>query len=84
MVEVIELGRQHGYDRLQDTIERALALGCSDIEAIRYLLLESRLERARPKDLDVPELMEYDRPLPNCCDYDRLPLLHTYIGRDLL
>ena len=72
MVEVIELGRQHGYDRLQDTIERALALGCSDIEAIRYLLLESQLERARPKDLHVPELMEYDRPLPNCCDYDRL------------
>jgi transposase len=72
MVEVIGLGRQHGYDRLKDTIERALALGCSDIEAIRYLLLESRLERARPEDLHVPELMEYDRPLPNCCDYDRL------------
>ena len=72
MVEVIGLGRQHGYDRLKDTIERALALGCSDVEAIRYLLLESRLERARPEDLHVPELMEYDRPLPNCYDYDRL------------
>jgi len=72
MVEVIGLGRQHGYDRLQDTIERALALGCSDVEAIRYLLLESRLERARPEGLHVPELIEYDRPLPSCCDYDRL------------
>lgn len=72
MVEVIGLGRQHGYDRLQDTIERALALGCSDVEAIRYLLLESRLERSRPEALHLPELMEYDRPLPSCGDYDRL------------
>ena len=72
MVEVIGLGRQHGYDRLQDTIERALALGCCDVEAIRYLLLENGLERARPEALHMPELMEYDRPLPSCCDYDRL------------
>jgi transposase len=72
MVEVIGLGRQHGYDRLQEVIERALVLGCADVEAIRYLLLESRLERARPEALHMPELREYDRPLPSCCDYDRL------------
>ena len=72
MVEVIALGRQHGYDRLQSCIEQALALGCSDVEAIRYLLLESRLERPKPEALQLPELLEYDRPLPNCCDYDRL------------
>jgi transposase len=72
MVEVIGLGRQHGYDRLQATIERALALGCSDVEAIRYLLLEEQLERTRPEALHLPELMEYDRPLPSCGDYDRL------------
>ncbi len=72
MVEVIGLGRQHGYSRLQEVIERALVLGCADVEAIRYLLLESRLERARPEALHMPELREYDRPLPSCCDYDRL------------
>jgi hypothetical protein len=72
MVEVIGLGRQHGYDRLQEVIERALVLGCADVEAIRYLLLESRLERARPEALHMPELREYDRPLPSCGDYDRL------------
>jgi transposase len=72
MIEVIRLGREHGYQRLEDTIERALALGCSDVEAIRYLLLESRLERAKPDAIQVPELSEYDRPLPGCCDYDRL------------
>jgi hypothetical protein len=42
------------------------------VEAIRYLLLESRLERPRPEALQMPELMEYDRPLPSCGDYDRL------------
>jgi transposase len=72
MVDVIRLGREHGYERLENTIERALALGCSDVEAIRYLLLESRLERAKPEAVQVPELMEYDRPLPSCRDYDRL------------
>ena len=72
MVEVIGLGREHGYERLEDTIERALTLGCSDAEAIRYLLLESRLARTTPEALQLPELMEYDRPLPDCGDYDRL------------
>lgn len=72
MVEIIELGREHGYERLENTIERALTLGCSDAETIRYLLLENRLERARPEALQMPELMEYDRPLPDCDDYDRL------------
>ena len=72
MVEVIGLGREHGYERLENTIERALSLGCSDAEAIRYLLLENRLERAAPEVLLLPELMEYDRPLPDCGDYDRL------------
>lgn len=72
MVEVIRLGREHGYARLENTIERALALGCSDAESIRYLLLESRLERARPEAVQITGLMEYDRPLPSCGDYDRL------------
>jgi hypothetical protein len=72
MVEVIGLGREHGYERLENTIERALRLGCSDAEAIRNLLLENQLERARPEALQMPGLMEYNRPLPDCGDYDRL------------
>ena len=72
MLEVIGLGREHGYERLENTIERALSLGCSDAEAIRYLLLESRLARPIPEAVHLPELMEYDRPLPDCGDYDRL------------
>jgi len=60
------------FEDSSNFIEKALALGCSDLEAIRYLLLESRLDRPRPEALYLPELMEYNRPLPSCCDYDRL------------
>jgi hypothetical protein len=72
MVEVLGLGREHGYDRLEKAIERALALGCSDAEAIRYLLLESRLERQPPEAVDTAALAGYDRPLPTLTNYDCL------------
>jgi hypothetical protein len=42
IVEVIGFGCEHGYDRLEHAIEKALLLGCSDAAAIRYLLLESQ------------------------------------------
>jgi transposase len=72
MVEVIALGREHGYRRLEETIERALTLGCSDVEAVRYLLLESRLERRQPQVLAEGVFSAWDRPLPTTTDYDRL------------
>ncbi len=72
MVEVIGLGREHGYDRLETAIEKALGLGCSDAAAIRYLLLESQLERKAPERVDTAGLARYDRPLPVLTDYDSL------------
>jgi transposase len=72
MIEVIGLGREHGYERLERVIERALALGCSDAEAIRYLILESRLERRTPEKVDAAGLAGYDRPQPSLTDYDCL------------
>ena len=69
---IIGLGREHSYERLERVIERALALGCSDVEAIRYLLLESRLQRKPPEQVDTAALAGYDRPLPTLTDYDRL------------
>jgi hypothetical protein len=72
MVDVIGLGREHGYERLEEVIGKALALGCSDAEAIRYLLLESRLERKPPEKVDTMALAGYDRPLPTLADYDSL------------
>jgi transposase len=72
MVEVIGLGRRHGYERLEQVIEKALELGCSDAEAIRYLLLESGLERKAPEAVDTSALAAYDRPLPALTAYDTL------------
>lgn len=72
MVEVIALGREHGYEQLEQAIARALVLGCSDAEAIRYLLLEDRLERSPPEAIDSTQFRAYDRPLPALSDYDRL------------
>lgn len=70
--EVIGLGREHCYDRLEAVIEKALALGCGDAEAVRYLLLESSLERNPPGAVDTGALAGYDRPLPTLTDYDCL------------
>lgn len=72
MVEVIGLGRRHGYERLEQVMEKALALGCSDADAIRYLLLESGLERKAPEAVDTSALAAYDRPLPELTAYDTL------------
>lgn len=71
-MEVIRLGREHGYDRLEAAIEKALTLGCSDAEAVRYLLLESRLERKPPETVDMKALAAYDRPPPKMTAYDSL------------
>lgn len=72
MVEVIRLGREHGYDRLEAVVGKALTLGCSDAEAVRYLLLETRLERKAPEAVDMKALAAYDRPLPTMAAYDSL------------
>ena len=72
MVEVIGLGRHHGYERLEQVMEKALALGCSDSAAIRYLLLENGLARKAPDAVDTSALAAYDRPLPELTAYDSL------------
>jgi len=80
MVEVIGLGREHGYDRLEAAIRKALTLGCSDAEAVRYLLLENRLERRAPEAVEIKGLSGYDRPLPTMTAYDSLLSLREVRG----
>jgi len=73
MIEVLLLGRQHGYPALRQAIEQALWLGGSDVAVIRYLLERERMEpRTPPAALDVGWLDRYERPVPNLQDYDRL------------
>lgn len=72
MIEVLTLGKQHGYDRLAQAIATALELGCSDVEAVRYLLTAGTLKRPRPEPVDTSLLAGYERPLPTLSEYDQL------------
>lgn len=72
VIELLGLGREHGYDRLESAVAAALTLGCSDAEAVRYLLLSGGLERNQPEQMEVAHLACYDRPLPSTAEYDRL------------
>ena len=49
-----------------------VSLGACDVAAVRYLLTEAGLHKARPEPVDVGALARYDRPLPNLADYDTL------------
>jgi transposase len=72
MIEMLMLGRQHGYDQLRQAVESAIGSGSHDVSAIRYLLTAGA---AHPKDLpaiDVGLLGRYERPLPIMTDYDQL------------
>jgi transposase len=72
MIDVLKLGRQHGYGRLREVVELALLSGSHDVCAIRYLL--SATPRSAP-ELPVMELGllgRYERPLPVMNDYDQL------------
>ena len=73
MIEVLLLGRQHGYEPLHRAIEQALSLGGSDVAVIRYLLERERMEpRTKGALMEVGWLDRYERPAPNLLDYDRL------------
>jgi transposase len=73
MVELLQLGRRHGDDRLRAALETALALGCHDAAAVRHLLAAPDLAHQRPAALPVDAAYaRYDRPLPAVAAYDRL------------
>ena len=73
MIEVLLLGRQHGYEPLRQAMEQALALGASDVAVIRYLLELERTEtRAPAVALEIGWLEQYERPLPSLQHYDAL------------
>jgi transposase len=72
MIELVGLGKQHGYDRLRGAVESALSLGCWDVAAVRHLLTQGALERPVPEGVEVGRLSRYERPLPVLEDYDQL------------
>jgi len=70
MIELLALGKRHGWDRLKKAIEESLALGCTDAAAVRHLVGAHELVRSRPES--VCGLERYDRPLPQMNEYDLL------------
>jgi hypothetical protein len=72
MIELLQLGRVQGQDRLRAAIEQALALGCRDAAAVRHLMGATELERAQPAAVDIGPLVAFERPLPQLREYDQL------------
>lgn len=75
MIELLQLGRDYGWRRLQETISQALALGVSDAAAVRYLLTVDRLGHREVSPLDPQEVLRseyYARPQPSLLSYDCL------------
>jgi hypothetical protein len=72
MVAVLLLGREFGEAPLRAAVATAVSLGVSDVAAVRYLLGEAGLHKARPAAVDVGALARYDRPMPSVADYDTL------------
>lgn len=70
MIDVLRLGKQHGYERLRDAVEGALEAGSHDVSAIRYLL--TAVDGAELPAIDIGVLQRYERPLPVLNEYDRL------------
>jgi transposase len=72
LIELLQLGRIHGQDKLRLAVEEALALGCADGAAVRYLLTAHQLERVTPAPLAIGALAAFERPLPVVTEYDQL------------
>ena len=75
MVELVRVGREHGYGKLREGVSQALELGCTDAEAIRHLIESSILRREQAQALDgmeLGELTKYERSLPGVSHYNEL------------
>jgi transposase len=70
MIELIMLGRKHGYRELEQAVSKALDIGCFDIGAVRLLLHTESPKTQGP--LEVGALSCYDRPQPRLDEYDQL------------
>lgn len=72
MIGLLQLGKGKGYEGLQRAMESALASGCSDEAAVRYLLAIEGEDRPPAEAVEVGWLGRYERPLPRMNEYDEL------------
>jgi len=72
MIELLVLGRDHGFAKLAQVVTSALEMGCTDAAAVRYLLSAEHLDHVHTEALALSSLSQYERPLPVVSDYDQL------------
>ncbi len=77
MIELLALGKRHGWERLKQAVEESLALGCTDAAAVRHLVTANELVRSRTEPFELSGLERYDRPLPQMHEYDLLLSITT-------
>jgi transposase len=72
MVAMIRMGREFGYAKLEAAVVEALRLGCTDVAAIRHLLMTDQLQHAAVETVEIGTLTAYERPLPTMAEYNQL------------
>ena len=72
MIRLLQLGKAQGYEKLLTAAGSALAWGCRDEAAVRYLLLTEPAGRPPQESLEVGWLDRYERLLPRAKEYDQL------------
>ncbi len=77
MVAVLRLGREFGFAKLEAVVGQALALGCTDVAALRHLLLSEGLRHTAAPPVEIGALAAYERPLPTMAEYNQLLTLEV-------
>jgi hypothetical protein len=72
MIGLLQSGKRRGYDRWQQAITQALALGSRADAAVRHLLEAGDLKRPQPEAVEIGSLIRYEQPLPVKTNYDQL------------
>jgi hypothetical protein len=73
MIDILLLGREHGYQPLRQAVEKAVEMGCCDVSAVCLLLKAQNTEPRRAAEpVEVGLLSSYDRPQPTTDNYDQL------------
>ena len=72
MVALLRMGCEFGYAKLEASVVQALELGCTDVAAIRHLLMTDELQHAVGDVIDIGVLAAYERPLPTMTEYNQL------------
>jgi hypothetical protein len=73
MIDVLLLERRQGAPHVRQALEQALAMGCANLGAIRYLLsVDWQQKTTLTPEVEADALRRYDRPLPSMEVYEQL------------